>query len=208
MGTFCDLTGQRFGRLVVMRRAQNVARESGRSLVMWECLCDCGNTAYVTPDNLKRGAQVSCGCYSKERNSALRTTHGLSNTRLYGIWLAMRRRCHLATDSAYHEYGARGIVVCDDWNRSFEAFKSWAMTHGYSDNLSIDRIDNNGNYTPDNCRWVDCVAQANNRRSNRILTHNGESHTVTEWARILGKNPKTLFTRLYSGDSVEQILRT
>lgn len=208
MGAFCDLTGQRFGRLVVVRRAQNATRKSGRPRVMWECLCDCGNATYVTPDNLKRGAQVSCGCHSKEHNRALRTTHGLSNTRLYGIWLAMRRRCHLVTDSAYREYGARGIVVCDEWNSSFEAFKSWSMSHGYADNLSIDRIDNNGNYTPDNCRWVDCVAQANNRRSNRILTYNGESHTVTEWARILGKNPKTLFTRLYSGDSVEKILRT
>lgn len=144
----------------------------------------------------------------REINHKLKTTHGETDTRLYNIWLAMKRRCDTPSLKAYPDYGGRGITVCDEWVNSYEAFRDWSIANGYDETLTIDRIDNNGNYEPENCRWVDCVAQANNRRSNVILELNGESHNITEWARILGKNPKTLYSRRQSGDSVERILRT
>lgn len=208
MSKLRDLAGQHFGRLTVLHRAPNRKDASGRSRTYWTCQCECGKIFDVLADNLMYGRQVSCGCYKREINHNLKTTHGETNTRLYGIWLSMKRRCDTPSLVAYPDYGGRGISVCEEWVNSYTAFRDWAMENGYDENLSIDRIDNNGNYCPDNCRWVDCVAQANNRRSNVILEYHGESHNITEWARILGKNPKTLFSRLYSGDSVEKILRT
>ncbi len=208
MSQLCDLTGQRFGRLTVLYRAPNKIDASGRRRVYWTCQCDCGNIVDVNADNVKHGRQRSCGCYKRECLHESKTTHGETETRLYGIWLSMKRRCDTPSLDAYKDYGGRGIRVCDEWKNSYEAFRDWSFANGYDDILTIDRIENNGDYQPDNCRWVDCVAQANNRRNNRILTYHGESHTVTEWARILGKNPKTLFSRVYSGDPVEKILRT
>lgn len=208
MSKIRDLTGQRFGRLTVLCRAQHEREPSGKSRVYWTCQCDCGNIATVCTDNLVSGRQVSCGCYMRAVNHDLRTTHGETDTRLYNIWLAMKRRCDTPSLKAYPDYGGRGITVCDEWVNSYESFRDWSLANGYNEKLSIDRINNNGNYEPDNCRWVDCVAQANNRRSNVILEFNGESHNITEWARILGKNPKTLYSRRQSGDSVERILRT
>lgn len=208
MSRIIDLTGQKFGRLTVIERGPDYVKPSGKHEIKWHCRCECGNEIDVLGENLKRGVSRSCGCYRKETTRSRTATHGESNTRLYGIWLSMKRRCYLPSDHAYADYGGRGIHVCPECVASFEEFRDWSYSHGYTEDLSIDRIDNDGNYEPNNCRWVDCVAQANNRRSNHVLTFRGETHNVTQWAAILGKNPKTIFTRLYVGWPVEKALTT
>lgn len=132
-------------------------------------------------------------------------THGLSGTRINQIHRAMKRRCFNSHCPEYSNYGARGITVCDEW-LSFESFCNWAMANGYTDELTIDRIDNNGNYEPSNCRWVDKFVQANNTRTNHFLTYNGKTQTVAQWARELGISHKTLENRVAQGWSDEKAL--
>lgn len=201
-----DLTGKKFGRLSVIERIDDYVASSGRRYVRWLCKCDCGKIVHVNSDPLIRGKTKSCGCLSSELKSQRAKTHGETDSRLYAIWCAIKARCLNSHTVAYKDYGARGITICDEWKDSYENFRDWANDNGYKKNLSIDRIDNDGIYEPSNCRWVTSVAQANNRRSNHILTYNGETHNVTEWAAIVGKDPKTIFSRLYAGWDVERAL--
>lgn len=135
-------------------------------------------------------------------------THGASKgTKLYGVWCSIKSRCYNKNTAAYKDYGGRGIEMCKEWKDNFEPFMLWAMENGYEDGLSIDRVNNDFGYCPNNCRWVTDAAQASNRRSNRNYTINGETHCLTEWARLNGINPKTLFTRVYSGCNFEEALR-
>ena len=133
-------------------------------------------------------------------------THGLSKTRIYRIWKQMRHRCYKTYDSGYAKYGSRGITVCDEWKNDFLAFYEWAMANGYSENLSIDRIDNNGNYCSENCRWVDLDIQANNKRNNHFLTYKGKTQTIAEWSREIGLDYGTLWKRVKDGWSAERAL--
>lgn len=133
--------------------------------------------------------------------------HGKKGTRLYRIWLQMKNRCYNAKTSRYPDYGGRGIRVCDEWLHDFQAFWDWSMSHGYADDLSIDRINNNGDYSPDNCRWVSPLVQANNSRHCRVLTFNGESHSISEWSRITGIPRHTISNRVNSyGWTVDKAL--
>lgn len=201
-----DLTGIKFGRLTVKERGEDQISPSGRHRVMWDCICDCGNKVSVHTDNLTNGKSNSCGCIRKEMMSKKQKTHGDTNTRLYGIWSAIKARCYNKNTVTYKDYGGRGIKICDEWRNNYTAFKNWAYENGYEEGLSIDRKDNNLGYYPENCRWVSAFMQANNRRSNRIYTIGSETHNLTEWANKMGINPKTVFTRIYSGMDIKTAL--
>lgn len=207
-----DLTGQRFGRLVVESEAVPSIYRTSKRLVKkrkWMCLCDCGNRCVVQMANLTSGHTRSCGCLSKENKENFvrsATTHGEYKTRLYRIWNDMRMRTTDPNRGSYIRYGARGITVCGEWYQSYETFREWAFQNGYSESLSLDRIDTNGNYEPKNCRWVTVKEQANNRRSNRWIEFGGTTHTLTEWAELTGINLGTIRSRLERGWSVEKAL--
>ena len=142
----------------------------------------------------------------KETMKRVHTTHGGSKTRLFRIWQYMRKRCYNKNDSNYERYGGRGITVCEEWNKDFAAFRDWAMANGYREDLSLDRIDNNGPYCPENCRWATAKQQGNNRRSTHLITYNGETHSIKEWAEITGIAKSTIGNRLKAGATPEDAL--
>lgn len=191
MGNFIDLTGQKFGRLTVIERAENRGNQT-----MWFCRCECGNAKVIAGNALKGGATVSCGCYQKEMTSKKHKTHGGTGTRLHRIWQNMKARCYRKSAREYENYGGRGITVCKEWLHSFQAFYDWAMENGYADNLTIDRIKNDGNYCPENCRWITNKEQQNNRRDNVVYEFNGQSKNLSEWSEELGICYKTLQKRI------------
>lgn len=201
-----DLTGQRFGRFTVVGKSpEKVYGKPG-----WTCHCDCGSIRHLTRTALKGGAIQSCGCYRLEilRENALRTkTHGRTRTYIFGAWRSMIDRCTKESHPAYHKYGGRGIAVCDRWLNSSVAFIEDMGERPTSD-YSLDRIDNNGNYEPGNCRWATRTQQARNVRRNRYLEHRGESRCIGEWAEIYGLCRTVIRNRLVCGWSVEEALTT
>lgn len=192
IGKFEDLTEQKFGNLKIIKRLEN--DKFGHSV--WLCECICGNKIKVLSTNLKRGHTKSCGCKKSYYITHSKITHGKAHTRLYGIYNKMKCRCYNQNNPAYKNYGNRGIKICKEWKQDFENFYNWSMNNGYKEGLSIDRIDNNGNYEPNNCRWVTDKEQANNKRNNHYITYNNETHTLTEWAQMLKISPSTIYRRI------------
>lgn len=174
MGKRIDITGQRYGRLVVLERAEDHITESGKRITRWKCICDCGNKKIIRQSELRNGHTQSCGCLHKEIFGSLNRTHGLSSKcgRLYPLWKSIKYRCYSPNCRYYKDYGGRGIVMCDEWRDNFQNFYDWAMANGYKEEktekgvnkLSIDRIDVNGNYEPSNCRFATNEVQARNQR--------------------------------------------
>lgn len=204
-----NLVGKRFGRLTVLEFYRTHNKRS-----YWYCRCDCGNEKIVGAPGMKGGHIVSCGCYGAEASRAALAKarinpyvkHGLSRSRIYNIYGGIKERCYNPNDTAYRHYGGRGIKMCDEWLEDFMNFYEWAMANGYEDHLSIDRIDVNGNYCPENCRWATHKEQSNNKQYHRWLTYEGETHNLTEWANIVGMDPRTLNARIRSGWSVAKAL--
>lgn len=163
MPKLIDMTGQKFGRLTVIEYSH--ANKQGNS--MWKCRCDCGTEIIARGADLKSHNTSSCGCFRSELSRNRITKHSMTGTRIHDIWCNMKGRCFNKNNPRYDDWGGRGITVCDEWKNSFESFYDWAMANGYSDNLSLDRIDNNKNYEPSNCRWATPKEQANNRRITR-----------------------------------------
>lgn len=202
MGVKEDLTGRRFGRLTVI--AETDERRKGS--VVWLCKCDCGTVKKVSAQGLKCGRTLSCGCYNRE----IITTHGKTHSRLYTTWRCMVDRCTNPNSPEADRYINRGIKVCDEW-LTFENFAEWAYANGFVENIkrgdcTLDRIDNNGNYEPSNCRWADMKVQGRNRRNNVVIECDGESHCLSEWAEMLGEPYAKLASRWRRGWSPYEIL--
>jgi len=194
-----DHSGERYGRLTVLKRI----RVEGRQQYDWLCRCDCGNETVAQTGGLLRGSTRSCGCLAKDVG-ALRKTHGLTGSRTYISWRAMRARCLNPQDKDYPRYGGRDIKICERWG-SFENFL--ADLGERPEGKSLDRIDCNGNYESGNVRWADDKTQSNNRRSSRYLTHDGKTLSIAEWAREAGIPTGTFWRRLKAGHSLEDSLR-
>lgn len=191
-----DLTGEKFGRLTVLERAKNHGKRT-----YWKCLCDCGREKDVGAYDLTSGKTKSCGCYS----AGPRKSINLSESRLYQIWEGMISRCENKNKDNYQQYGARGICVCAEWH-DFCAFMQWSLDNGYADYLTIDRKSTNGNYCPENCRWVSWETQNNNRRNNRVLEIAGVKMTITQASGVFGVSKTTVYDRLSRGWSMEKAL--
>ncbi len=203
MSKLIDLTGQRFGRLVVIERAENSA--GGR--VRWLCKCDCGKSKIVLGEHLKKERTKSCGCVKSESSSKRFKKHGGRKSKLYHVWSSMKDRCMNQDCKQFEDYGGRGITVCKEWLDDFSAFQKWALANGYKEGLTIDRKNNDKGYSPDNCRWTDAKTQGNNKRNCRYITHNGKTKTVAEWSEITGISHDTLLYRLNHGWENERILK-
>ena len=204
-----DLTGQRFGRLVVLERAENAKDKHPQ----WLCKCDCGNTKVVKGSHLRKGDIVSCGCYAREQRLLSTTKHGFARTKLNYRYENMISRCYNPKDKNYINYGARGIGVCDEWRNDSRTFYFWAIEHGYDEDANymqctLDRIDVNGDYSPENCRFVDIKTQCNNRTSNHLITYNGETHNLAGWEEKTGIKRGTIARRLKLGWSLDEVFTT
>ena len=187
-----DITGMKFGRLTVLR----LSHKDKRQECYWLCKCECGNEKTVSGNKLRSGNTKSCGCMQKEfLDGRLRRKHGLTNSKLYATWENMKHRCGDPKNWMYPNYGGRGIKVCEEWLDS-SIFIEWALSHGYKEGLTIERIDVNGNYEPSNCKWIELKEQYLNRTDSHLLTAFGKTQTLKEWAEETGLNYNTIERRI------------
>ena len=195
-----DLTGKKFGKLLVIK--QSDLYKNNR--ILWVCKCDCGNEYLVRGQSLRSGKTTHCGC---NRHKYLQDSDQ-NKIRLRGIWRGMKGRCYNRNHRQYKNWGGRGIGVCVDWLNNFENFYNWAISNGYNEDLTLDRIDVDKNYGPDNCRWVTMKEQCSNKTNNIILSFKGETKTLPKWALEYDIPRRVLYRRLTDGWSVERALTT
>lgn len=198
--------GQKFGKLTVLSKVENYISKSNHHCTAWRCRCDCGNEVVKLGRVLERGWALSCGC-SKSQDYP-------SHEKLYDVWISIKQRCNNPNDSSYGNYGGRGIRVCDEWLNSYLSFREWAYENGYSPedsfhNSTVDRIDVNGNYCPENCRIIPRKYQNDNMQRTHWITYGGQTHTLKEWCAITGLKWSTLRSRIYDLHwSIEKALNT
>ena len=193
-----NIIGHTFGRLLVLDQVETRISPNGTKKYMFKCKCQCGNIKIVEKYSLLNGLTISCGCYSKERASKGNKTHGLSSTRLYKIWQHMKDRCLNQINKDFAQYGGRGITICDEWKNDFQSFAKWAYEHHYTDQLTLDRINVNGNYSPDNCRFATMKMQGHNRRGSLNFLLNGTIMNLSDIAIITEIPYSTLYSRVVS----------
>ena len=201
MARYKDIKNNRFGKLTAISFEYTKNEKS-----FWKCRCDCGNEKIVRADHLISGHTQSCGCITKTEHKATHITHNKSNTKLYAIWCSIKQRCFYKKSSNYKNYGGRGISICDEWKENFKTFYDWSINNGYKEGLSIDRIDVNGNYCPENCRWATITEQANNKRNNIQIEFNGVKKTISYWAKETGLSRETIYKRIYKGWNTKDAL--
>lgn len=190
-----DLKGMKFGRWTVL--CLDETPHKGKACY-WVCQCECGTIRSVRGDGLVNGTSKSCGCLKREIsaiNVSKNHKHKMSGTRIYHEWQSMKDRCFNENNSRWSRYGGRGITVCDGWKNDFQTFYDWAIANGYQDDLTLDRIDNDGNYCPENCRWATQVEQGRNRRTNIEITIGNSTRTLTEWCEIFQIDYKAAYAR-------------
>lgn len=210
MGNAIDITNEKYGMLKVIERQGKT--NDGQAL--WKCKCDCGNYYVARGYALRIGKVKSCGCVRYKWIGEKKATHKMTNSKIYRTYSSMKNRCYNANEPSYARYGGRGITICPEWlgKNGFVNFMQWSYANGFDENAtktqcSLDRIDNNKGYSPNNCRWANSEIQANNRRSNRLIEFNGEIHTVAEWARILDISADNISRRIdYLGWDINKAL--
>ena len=193
-----DITGLKFGRLTAIA-LHHIKEDTTCKRHFWAFKCDCGKECIIAKHAVTSSHTQSCGCLHKEITSQKNGTHHLANTSIYNVYLTIKARCFNSSNKSFKDYGGRGITVCDEWKNDFKAFYDWAMANGYKEGLSIDRIDVNGNYEPDNCRWSNRKVQARNKRNNHLIEFHNEIKCLMEWCEIYKINRKTVKNRLERG---------
>lgn len=213
MGKFKDLTGKTFGRLHVMERDIEYEKEYLKThkykCTFWKCKCECGNIKTIYANSLINNKTTSCGCYRKEQRLISNIKHGLSHSRIKRIYYNMYERCYNKKNPRYNDYGGRGIKICDEWidkENGLINFYEWAINNGYKDDLTIDRIDVNGNYEPNNCRWLTNLEQQYNKRCNVMFTIDNETKTAKEWCDLYDININTFWERNFNGYFGEDLI--
>lgn len=186
-----EFIGGRYGRLVILEDLG-----CPKKVRRVKAVCDCGTIKDIALPHLKGGKIISCGCNTRENTIKRNLKHGLNEHPLNSIWQGMKGRCNYSKHIGYMHYGGRGIKVCEEWEQSLQAFHDWSLSHGYLPGLQIDRINNNGNYEPKNCRWVTKTTNLRNMSTNRIIVIDGESKCLSEWAEIYGISSAVVMDRL------------
>lgn len=204
MAKFLDITGDKYGKLVVLEYGYKKDKKN-----YWKCVCECGKETTVSINSLRTGNSKSCGCLQKEIAKKYRhsTTHGKFGTRIYQTWSAMKSRCYNSKVDSYKRYGARGITVCEDWKNDFTKFYEWAMNNGYEDDLTIERLNANGNYSPNNCTFIPGNQQSNNRRCSIFVKIGNETRNITGWEKATGIGRMTLYRRYHKGLRGEDLIK-
>lgn len=200
-----NLIGNTYGRLTVIAYAGHFYNSAGNRQAFWFAECSCDKSILVKANDLKTGKVKSCGCLRSDLGKVKTLTHGLTKHRLYSIYCSMLKRCYNPKATNFERYGGRGILVCKEWRNSFIDFYKWSITSGYKDTLQLDRINNEGPYSPENCRWVTIKEQARNKRNTKYIFFNGETLCISEWSDRLGIPKSTIHNRILAGKELSEV---